>query len=130
MAYKTNDIEKKSIAAIKKNELVFIDEVPYAIGISKGTFYNHNLHELDSIKEALNENRITIKKGLRDKWYKSDNATVQIALYKLIGTDEESDKINSQKNSIEHSGAVSIPITKINYILPDGDNPKADPETA
>ena len=105
MAYKTEELEAKALEVISKNKLVFIHEVASFMGISKVTFYEHNLNELNTIKQAIDLNKETIKAGLRKKWYDSENATVQIALYKLIGTDEEASKINSQK--IEHSGQVA-----------------------
>jgi len=104
MAYKTSELEAKALEVISKNRLVFIHEVASFMGISKVTFYEHKLNELNSIKQAIDLNKETIKAGLRKKWYNSENATVQIALYKLIGTDEETAKINSQR--IEHSGQV------------------------
>lgn len=76
---------------------------------SRATFYNHGLDKLDTIKDALEQNRINVKKGLRKKWYESDNATTQIALYRLTSTDEELSKLNSQK--VEHSGELKTGVT-------------------
>ena len=49
----------------------------------------------DFIKEELEKNRVAIKANLRKKWYDSDNATLQIALMKLISTDDERRKISN-----------------------------------
>lgn len=119
MAYKTEELEAKALEAIRKNRLVFAHEVPTFINISKQTYYDHKLEQLDSIKSALDKNREEIKAGLRKKWYDSENATVQIALYKLIGTDEESDRINSQK--VKHDGEVKSSGTIIFKNFSDGD---------
>lgn len=100
------DLIKKAIEAIKEYKLVFVEEIVSFLPCTKSTFYNYDLHELDAIKDILQDNRTMMKAGLRKKWYESDNATVQIALYKLIGTDEESDRINSQKVKAEHSGGI------------------------
>lgn len=100
MAYSTSDLEKKALKAIKEHNLVFTDEVFVFCGCSRRCYYDHKVHELHTIKDALEENKINTKLALRKKWRDSDNATVQIALYKLIGTDEESDRINSQKTNI------------------------------
>lgn len=110
MAYKTAELEKKALEVIKKNKLVFIHEIASFMNISKGTFYEHKLDELNSIKDAIEFNKETIKAGLRKKWYESDNPTCQIALYKLIGTDDECDSINSQKVKNEHSGEITIQV--------------------
>lgn len=111
MAYDTSDLEQQAINAIVENNLMFIEEVVAYLPCSERTLYNHDLQDLQSIKDAINENRVKAKVGLRKKWYESDNATVQIALYKLIGTDDEGSKINSQKQTVEHSGAVKIDFT-------------------
>jgi hypothetical protein len=111
MAYKTAELEAKALEVIQKNMLVFIHEVCNFMNIERQTFYNHELDKLDSIKDALEKNKSTLKAGLRKKWYDSDNATVQIALYKLIGTEAESDRINSQHNKIDVPEGIKIILT-------------------
>jgi hypothetical protein len=97
MAYKTADLEKKALEAIEKHKLFFIEDVVSFLPCGKVTFYEHKLNEANSIKEALEKNKVEIKVSMRSKWYKSDAPALQIALYKIIGTEEESDRINSQK---------------------------------
>ena len=108
MAYDTKELETKALDVIQKQMLVFIHEVSTAMNLSRQTFYDHGLDKLDSIKNALEDNKTKLKGGLRKKWYESENATTQIALYKLIGTEEESDRINSQKQKVEHSGSMEV----------------------
>lgn len=96
MAYDTKELEKKAIEAIAKHRLFFISDIAPMIGISEKTFYNHQLHELQTIKEALTKNRIEVKSSLRSKWYQSENPTLQLALMKLISTDEELKKLAMQ----------------------------------
>ena len=103
MAYKKADLEKQSLKAIKDNNLMFVTDVPAYLPCSTATFYNKELEKVEAIKQALEQNRVKTKNGLRAKWYKSDNATVQIALYKLIGTDEEAQRLNGSRQQIEHS---------------------------
>ena len=103
MAYDTIELEKKVLEAIETHKLFFIEDIVAYLPCSRATFYNHKLDKLDTIKEALEKNRIEIKCSLRKKWYNSDSAVLQIALYKLIATDEESIGINSQKTEVEHS---------------------------
>jgi hypothetical protein len=107
MAYSKAKLEKQALAAIEKHNLVFTDEVVAYLPCSTATYYNHQLEKLETIKAALEKNRIQLKGGLRSKWYQSDNATAQIALYKLIGNDEESERLNGSKQKIEHSGETS-----------------------
>ena len=105
MAFKKDELAEIAIKAITSKKLVFMDEVYAYLPCSRATFYNHKLEELDSIKGAIEKNRVDLKVGLRKKWYESENATVQIALYKLIGSEDESDRINSQKSKIDHTTA-------------------------
>ncbi len=108
MAHKKEDLIKESINAIQKYKLFFIEDVIAYIGCSKGTFYNHKLHELDLIKDALNKNRIEIKVSMRNKWYRSESATLQIALMKLISTDDEAHRLNGSRQEIKHNANVTV----------------------
>lgn len=114
--YKTEDLERQSIEAIDKYKLCFIEEVVSFLPCDKTTFYNHKLHESNAIKEKIESNKTTLKVGLRKKWYDSENATVQMALYKLISSDEE--RKNLSMNYTELTGANGkdlIPVIRIGY---------------
>lgn len=108
MGYKKSELEAKALKAIQSKKLVFVDDVVTLLPCSRATFYNHGLDKLDVIKEALDANKVSIKSGLRKKWYESDNATVQIALYKLVSTPEEHKKLTGQtisgdkENPLQH----------------------------
>lgn len=101
MAYKTEELEKTALSAIKRHKLIFLDEVISFLPCSAATFYNHKLEELESIKKALEENKIKGKLSSRRKWADSDNATLQIAYYKLLSSEEELRKLTGQ--FIDHS---------------------------
>lgn len=92
MAYKTEDLFEQAISIIKDKRLFFIEDVVAFLPCSKPTFYEHfklDSDEFNAIKDELEKNRIAIKSSMRKKWYDSDNATLQVALMKLICTDEE-----------------------------------------
>jgi len=101
MAYDNEELEKLAIKAIQKHKLIFIQEVVHFLPCSSATFYNKELEKLESIKKAIEENKISMKGGLRDKWYEAGNATTEIALYKLCATPEELEKLNKQ--NIDHT---------------------------
>lgn len=101
MAYNTEELEKKSLAAIKRHKLVFIDEVVSFLPCSTSTFYGHELEKSEAIKKALEENRIKGKLSSRRKWADSDNATLQIAYYKLLSTEDELRKLTG--SHIDHT---------------------------
>jgi hypothetical protein len=108
MAYKTVDLEKKSLEVIEKHKLFFIEDVVAFLPCTKPTFYEHKLNESNAIKEALEKNKVEIKTSMRSKWYKSENPTLQMGLYKLIGTPEEAERLGT---TLKHLGNVDIGIT-------------------
>lgn len=105
--YDTADLEKQALEAITKKKLVFVEEVVSFLPCDKTTFYAHKLHESNAIKEAIEKNKVDKKLGLRDKMYKAENPTAWVALYKLLGTEEEAERLNGSKQKIEHAGEVT-----------------------
>jgi len=99
-------LEKQALGAIQSDsDIVFIQDVIAVLPCSSATFYNHNLEKLETIKDALHKNRIEIKKRLRTNWMRQDeNATMQVALYKLLSNDEEKDSLTMQKTDITTKG--------------------------
>lgn len=98
MAYKTKDLFGKAIEAIREKKLFFIEDVITMMSCNKTTFYRHfkvGSEELEEIKFELEKNRVAIKTSMRKKWFESNNATLQIALMKLICTDEERKRISN-----------------------------------
>lgn len=97
MAYDKKKILKDAIELIEKHHLVFIDDVVSLLPISKKTFYlwfTPESDELHEIKRLLDKNRISMKSNMRKKWYQSENATLQVALMKLIATDDEAARLS------------------------------------
>jgi len=100
MAYNKQKIFEQAQELIKNKKLFFIEDVVTLLPISKQTFYDYfkvDSYELDTIKELLDKNKIDIKNGLRNKWFNGNNPLTQMALYKLIGTEEEYHRIASTK---------------------------------
>ena len=119
MAYTTEELEELVLDAISDNELVFFNEIEHFVPSCKSTLEKHGLHKMGTIKEALAKNRVSTKKDLRNKWKESDNATVQVALYKLISDEDEFSRLSGQQ--IDHTSKgdkLSITINK-NYNEPD-----------
>jgi hypothetical protein len=100
MAYDRIKIYNQALDLIEKKKLFFIEDVVTLLPISKPTFYEFfeiDSNELNTIKEGLDKNKIEVKNGLRNKWYNGNNPLTQMALYKLIGTEEEYHRIASTK---------------------------------
>lgn len=94
MAYDKLEQEQKALDAIKKHNLIFIEDVISFLDIASSTFYLWKMEELETIKRALSKNKINIKVSLREEWRKSKNPITQITLYKLASTKEEQDLLS------------------------------------
>ena len=101
MAYKKEEMEKQSIEAIEKHKLFFIQDVVAYLPCSSATFYNLELEKLETIKDALTKVRTDLKVSMRSKWYKSQNATLQMGLMKLLSSPEELRKLSMETKSLE-----------------------------
>ena len=121
MAYDRNEIFERAKKAVIDNSLYFIEDVIAFVPVSKSTFYEYfpaDSDELDNIKELLDDNKIATKVKLRRKLEEGDKAAEILALYKLIGTDEERRALSMQQ--IDHTTKGD----KINIIsLGTGTNP-------
>ena len=100
MAFDKSKIYDQAIKIITEKKLFFIEDVVAYLPCTKTTMYEFfpiNSNEMNNIKELLERNKIDIKAGLRSKWYNSNNPLTQMALYKIIGTEEEYHRIASTK---------------------------------
>jgi len=92
---KKNRIEyfyNQSLKVIENNSLLFIEDVVAYLGISRTTFYDYfplNSDRMNTIKTMLESNKVSMKVALREKMFRSKNSTLNLALYKLICSDDE-----------------------------------------
>lgn len=96
MAYDRKKIFEQAKEVIVKHKLFFIEDVVAFLPCDKTTFYRFfepTCNEYNELKELLEQQRIEIKTSMRSKWYKSENATLQVCLMKLICTDDERKKM-------------------------------------
>ena len=99
MAYNTEELFKTAIEQIKKNRLIFIEDIIAFLPCRKSTFYEHFPNDSDYYKrmfEELEQNRTELKVSMRSKWYKSNSPALQMALMKLIGNQEELRRLSMQ----------------------------------
>lgn len=104
MAYKTEELFNTAIEQIKKNRLIFIEDIIAFLPCRKSTFYEHFPNDSDYYKrmfEELEQNRTELKVSMRSKWYKSNSPALQMALMKLIGNQEELRRLSMQH--IDHT---------------------------
>lgn len=100
-------LKAKAIEVIGKNKLIFIEDICAMCGVNKSTFYDKfpiESNDYNELSKMLEENKIALKVGLRKKWYDSDNATVQMALYKLCSTDTEHKKLQQNYTDLTTDG--------------------------
>lgn len=108
MPYDTKELEERALKVIKSKKLIFIEDISVMMGINKTTFYAHRLHENDEIMDEIIKNKINIRNGLRDKWYHNDNATTQLALYKLAAIPKELERLTMQKIDQKIDGEIKV----------------------
>ena len=113
MAYDKDKIYKDALDKAEEKNCFFIEQLISFLPCSKPTFYDFfkvDSNELNTIKDVLDHNKVKIKSQMYNKWFDSDNATLQIALMKLIATDEEAHRLNGSKSEVKLEGDVNIPI--------------------
>lgn len=94
--------EIEILEVIKKEKIFLITDIfAFYKGCSRSTFYGHQLDKMDTIKNAIDENKISTKYQIMSKWSNSDNATLQLALFKILCTDDERKKLSLTYQQIE-----------------------------
>jgi hypothetical protein len=107
--YNTEDLYKIAEDAIKKNRLIFIEDIIAYLPCRKSTFYEHFPNESDLYKkmfELLETNRVELKVSMRSKWYKSNAPALQMALMKLIANPDELKKLAMNYTENENRNTV------------------------
>jgi hypothetical protein len=107
MAYDQEKIYKQALKIAEKNKCLFIESVVHKLPISRQTFYDFfplESDKLDTIKDICHKNRVDKKNLMYNKWFESENPTLQVALMKLIAEDDQADRLNGSRQKIEHSG--------------------------
>lgn len=115
MAYDRIKIFEQAKELIVKHKLFFVEDVVAFLPCDKTTFYRFfevDCNEYNELKDLLNINKIEVKTSMRSKWYKSDNATLQMALMKLICTTEERKKLAMNYTDVTTNGKDINPIFK------------------
>lgn len=114
MGYDKAKLYEQAKEAIEKNNLFFIEDIVAFIPCGRSWFYENfkdGTDEMDTLKEMLEQNKIKTKSGIRAKLWKSEKAAELLALYRLIATPEEHQKLN--QSYIDHtSKGEKIEITR------------------
>lgn len=122
MAYDKKKIFEQAKGVIVKHKLFFIEDIIAFLPISKPTFYDYfqiDSNELNELKELLEEQKVSLKIGMRSKWFNSENATLQVCLMKLICTDDERKKMAQTYVESENTNKNEISIKPIDWTKSD-----------
>lgn len=104
-------LKKKALKILeKKRDIYFFSDLAIELGVSRQYLYERGFSpdKDDALKEALENNKKFVKRGLRAKWYTNDNATTQVALYKLLADDEELKRLNNNADINLNSDGLKI----------------------
>lgn len=107
MANDKKKIFEQAKEMIIKHKLFFIEDIVAFLPIAKKTFYEYypiGSNECNELKGLLDNNKTELKVSMRSKWYKSDAPALQMALMKLICTDEERKKLSMNHQDITTNG--------------------------
>lgn len=109
------ELEKKALKILdEQKDICSIKDLAVEMNIARSTVYYNELDKSDIIKEAMERNKSSSKRKVRNKWQNSDNATLQIAWYRLMADEDETARLNSAKLELEHSGKLTVmPSVKI-----------------
>ena len=104
----------ESILSSSNESIFFVGDMCTEVGISRATFYNlfpAGTKNNKLIMQKISKNRFLTRKGLQKKWFDSNNATLQLALYKLIATDEERKRLSSTYIEIKDNDNIKPKLT-------------------
>jgi hypothetical protein len=104
MAYDKQKILEQAKEVIVKNKLFFFDDIIAFLPIASSTFYAWEMEKSEELKGLLETNRIELKVSMRSKWYKSNAPALQMALMKLICTEDERKKLSMTQTDITTGG--------------------------
>lgn len=107
MAYSRKKLYEQAMQVIEERNLFFIEDVVAFLPCVKSVFYAKfptDSDEMNSIKRALETNKIRTKSAIRHRLFNMDNPTAQIALYRMIATQEERDAISMNRTDITSGG--------------------------
>lgn len=117
--YDKNKIERQCLEAIKDNNLAFFSHLALYIAPTMQTLYDWEFDKLDSIKKAIEINRITKKQKMLTNWEKEEAAPVlQLAAFKLMADEDEFSRLATTKQDVKADVKTE---EKVSINWPDGD---------
>ena len=99
---KQKTYESQLIEFIKKHKFMKWSHIIWkSAPFSKRTAYNYDLHNLQTIKDVMDENCGEAMQYMLQQWIKSDNSTLQIAAMRIVSDTETHQKLN--QSYVDHT---------------------------
>lgn len=111
---KTEEYKKQILKIVQEQRLFFFSDIFAYTTFTRITAYNHKLNEDEEILQLLDRHKIETKHSMRNKWYNSQNPLLQLALYKIIGDEEEYYRIANAKQQLDANVRQEQPLFQIN----------------
>lgn len=111
---KTEEYKKQILKIVQEQRLFFFSDIFAYTTFTRITAYNHKLNEDEEILQLLDRHKIETKHSMRNKWYNSQNPLLQLALYKIIGDEEEYYRIANAKQQLDANVRQEQPLFHIN----------------
>ena len=111
MAYNTKKLYEQALKIIEDVQPYWIEQLVAHMPCVKSVFYDHfplDSHESNTLKGLLENIRINACLAQDKKWAESDNATLQLAHRKLIGSDEDRRKLSQTYTDVKLDGKQKI----------------------
>lgn len=100
-------MRKEALKLIEENpKVLFISDVCKGLGISSSTFYRKvptDSELYQDITDALEGNKTLLKQEIRDRLKDCKSPVGLLALYRLVGNQEERDALNSYREEKKES---------------------------
>ena len=122
MAYNKEALYKQAIEILESNkDIMFIEHLVSLMPCDKTTLYKWlpiESNEFNALKEKIELNKIDRKSKMYKKWFDSDHPTLQVALMKLIATEDEAHRLNGSSQKLDATNKNTIEYVNVSKQFP------------
>ena len=95
---KNDDREHELVRAIERYKWKRFGHIEWSVlSFARSTAYGLGMENMDSIKDALERNRVKAITSMLDKGIDSDNPTLQVAAMKMLASEEDRERLNQNQ---------------------------------
>ena len=106
MAYDKDKIFEEILVVIEAHKIKHFSYLQAYVEPETSTLYllfPKESEQFNTIKRALKDNKITSRQAMLKKWEDSENATLQIAAFKMIASKKERKALSTNWNNNDHT---------------------------